>query len=70
MGIHPILDISRHFVGVKIVEILQDRWKRREDNFKYRCSNYETLNLSVTEQQAAKDVLWTNCNIAFSQGLL
>lgn len=70
MSIHPVLDVSRHFVGVKIVEILQDRGREREDNFKYRYSNYKTLNISVNEQQAANDGLWANCDTAFSQGLL
>lgn len=70
MSIHPILDVSRHFVGVKVVEILQDRGREREDNLKYRCSNYKTLNISAAEQQAAKDGLWANCDTAFSQGLL
>lgn len=42
MSIHPILDVSRHLIGVKIVEILQRREREKEDNFKYRYSNYKT----------------------------
>lgn len=30
MGIYPVLDVSRHFVGVKVVEILEDRGRERE----------------------------------------
>lgn len=68
MGIHPVLDVPRHFVGVKIVEILQDRG--REKTILNTDAVTVRLNSSVTEQQAGKDGLRANCDNAFRQGLL